>query len=279
MAEHGGRTRKSVQLEDIQLVHNLIERCMKHYLSEQEIIAVLQQQAKIEPAFTRIVWAKLEEQNPEFFRAYYTRLRLKDQIVFYNYLLERQQQLLREPAPQPELNRLGTHSAGMDPATESSGAATSPVVMDPHRGMPGHDEPAKAARDLHAYLGMEDADQAAARGLSTPLGPTSTPGLDHADNGAGHVPRIPSGLLNFGHDMTNTSPTFGLNMPPLAATQSPPLHSPLVMTIAPEVAQTITDHALRDLGSMPRIASLSELNLDLGSLLEEVPDGSAPVPL
>ena len=33
----------------------------------------LNAQAQIEPGFTHLVWHKLEEQNPDFFRAYYTR--------------------------------------------------------------------------------------------------------------------------------------------------------------------------------------------------------------
>lgn len=33
---------------------------------------------------------KLEEQNPDFFRAYYTRLKLKDQILLFNHLLDQQ---------------------------------------------------------------------------------------------------------------------------------------------------------------------------------------------
>jgi hypothetical protein len=32
-------------------------------------VSILQQQAKIEPGFTQLVWQKLEEQNPEFFRS------------------------------------------------------------------------------------------------------------------------------------------------------------------------------------------------------------------
>ena len=54
------------------------------------MINQLQQQFKIEPCFTQLVWQKLEEQNQEFFRAYYTRLKLKDQIVLFNHLLDEQ---------------------------------------------------------------------------------------------------------------------------------------------------------------------------------------------
>jgi uncharacterized protein (TIGR01589 family) len=55
-----------------------------------QVVFTLQQQAKVEPGFTALVWQKLEEQNPDFFAAYYTRLKLKDQIVLFNHLLEQQ---------------------------------------------------------------------------------------------------------------------------------------------------------------------------------------------
>jgi hypothetical protein len=54
------------------------------------VVSQLQQQFKIEPCFTQLVWQKLEEQNQEFFKAYYTRLKLKDQIVLFNHLLDEQ---------------------------------------------------------------------------------------------------------------------------------------------------------------------------------------------
>lgn len=34
------------------------------------------------------VWQKLEEENADFFRAYYIRLKLKKQIILFNHLLE-----------------------------------------------------------------------------------------------------------------------------------------------------------------------------------------------
>jgi len=55
-----------------------------------QVVTQLQQQFKIEPCFTQLVWQKLEEQNQEFFKAYYTRLKLKDQIVLFNHLLDEQ---------------------------------------------------------------------------------------------------------------------------------------------------------------------------------------------
>ena len=64
---------RKISTADIQLVQNLIERCLQLYMSQREVVYTLNQQAKIETGFTLLVWQKLEEQNPDFFRAYYTR--------------------------------------------------------------------------------------------------------------------------------------------------------------------------------------------------------------
>ncbi len=82
--------KKKITAADIQLVQNLIERCLQLYMSQKEVVAALSKQAQVESAFTDLVWQKLEEQNPEFFRSYYTRLKLKDQIVMFNHVLEQQ---------------------------------------------------------------------------------------------------------------------------------------------------------------------------------------------
>lgn len=50
------------------------------------------------------VWEKLQEQNPDFFRAYRTRLRVKGQIREFNALV----------------SKMSTHQ---DPATENGGGA------------------------------------------------------------------------------------------------------------------------------------------------------------
>ncbi|KAH6819344.1 histidine-tRNA ligase [Perilla frutescens var. frutescens] len=90
-----GEVRK-VSLQDIQLVQNLIERCLQLYMSEREVVNTLLHQAKIEPGFTELVWQKLEAENQEFFRAYHLRLIVKDQILRFNQLLERQVELMRQ---------------------------------------------------------------------------------------------------------------------------------------------------------------------------------------
>eukprot|EP01089_Gocevia_fonbrunei_P013172 TRINITY_DN329_c0_g1_i1.p1 TRINITY_DN329_c0_g1~~TRINITY_DN329_c0_g1_i1.p1 ORF type:complete len:231 (-),score=37.93 TRINITY_DN329_c0_g1_i1:140-832(-) len=95
-------------LDELQKVQRLIEKCLQLYMNEAEIIIALQQQ-NIEPNFTRLVWIKLQEQNPDFFKNYHTRLRLKEQITAFNYLVSQQAQMnkssrLTAPPVQPNFN-------------------------------------------------------------------------------------------------------------------------------------------------------------------------------
>ncbi|CAA3007685.1 Hypothetical predicted protein [Olea europaea subsp. europaea] len=76
------------------MVQNLIERCLQLYMSQKEVVSTLLRQAKIEPGFTELVWQKLETENQRFFEAYYLRLLVKEQILRFNQLLERQVELM-----------------------------------------------------------------------------------------------------------------------------------------------------------------------------------------
>ncbi|GER52535.1 hypothetical protein STAS_29986 [Striga asiatica] len=101
---------RKVSLQDIQLVQNLIERCLQLYMSQSEVVNTLLHQAKIEPGFTELVWQKLEAENQDFFRAYHLRLIVKEQILRFNQLLERQVALMRQIS-QPEVVSI-SHSNG-----------------------------------------------------------------------------------------------------------------------------------------------------------------------
>jgi len=85
-------------------------------MNQTEVITALHLQANIEPSFTSlgtaysaehqpfidansfhcVVWLKLEEQNPDFFKAYHVRLRIKEQITAFNYLVSQQAQLMQK---------------------------------------------------------------------------------------------------------------------------------------------------------------------------------------
>ncbi|CAA0838932.1 Plant protein 1589 of unknown function [Striga hermonthica] len=90
---------RKVSREDIELVQNLIERCLQLYMNRDEVVKTLLNRARIDPAFTTLVWQKLEEENAEFFRAYYIRLKLNKQIILFNHLLDHQYRVMKYPMP------------------------------------------------------------------------------------------------------------------------------------------------------------------------------------
>ena len=87
---------RKISGNDIQLVQNLIERCLQLYMDKKGVVNTLQTQAGIEPGFTSLVWQKLEEQNPEFFNAYKTRLKIQEQVQVFNQLLEQQMHIYQK---------------------------------------------------------------------------------------------------------------------------------------------------------------------------------------
>ncbi|XP_065855982.1 uncharacterized protein [Euphorbia lathyris] len=125
---------RRVSPKDIQVVQNLIERCLQLYMNQREVVETLLAQAKIEPGFTELVWQKLEEENREFFKAYYLRLTVKHQIMEFNKLLEQQVRLMRQmnSTGVPSMsNSNGSHIASMHQnsvcyAPEHTGSALKP---------------------------------------------------------------------------------------------------------------------------------------------------------
>ncbi|KAG5229607.1 helicase with zinc finger protein [Salix suchowensis] len=84
---------------EIKTVQDLIERCLQLYMSKDEVVKTLLRYARIPPDFTSIVWNRLEQENTEFFKAYYIKLVLKKQIAKFNELLEDHHKLLCYAAP------------------------------------------------------------------------------------------------------------------------------------------------------------------------------------
>ncbi|CAA6673586.1 unnamed protein product [Spirodela intermedia] len=116
-----GEVRK-VSRRDIQLVQNLIERCLQLYMNQKEVVETLEHNARIEPGFTELVWQKLEEENREFFKAYHVRLMLKNQILVFNQLLQKQVDLMH-----------GMHPSGSAPVSlhRDSNASCEKIKMEP----------------------------------------------------------------------------------------------------------------------------------------------------
>jgi len=97
-------------------------------MARHEVLAILQQQARILPEFTALVWQKLEEQNAEFFAAYRLGLRLKDQILCFNALLEQHASLAAAargatPPPLPGIGAPLLSSTAVSAAVTAAAAA------------------------------------------------------------------------------------------------------------------------------------------------------------
>lgn len=107
---------RQLSAQDIELVQNRIQRCLQLYMSKKEVINTLIIQDNIDPRFTELVWQRLEEQNQEFFKAYYLKLMVKDQIMEFNRLLSEQVELMR---------RIGL--SGVSPMLTSNGLHVSPT--------------------------------------------------------------------------------------------------------------------------------------------------------
>ncbi|KAJ1262141.1 hypothetical protein BS78_09G085000 [Paspalum vaginatum] len=126
---------KKVSREDIELVQNLIERCLQLYMNKGEVVRTLSNRARIEPGFTTLVWQKLEEENSEFFRAYYIRLELKKQINLFNHLLEHQYNLMKYPVPQQV--PFAPMPNGIRPMPVNNMPMGYPVLQQPGMAAPG----------------------------------------------------------------------------------------------------------------------------------------------
>ena len=85
-----------VSAHDVAMVQNLLERSLRLYMSKEDVVKHLEETAKIEPTFTRLVWSQLEKSNPEFFKVYHMMVRLKSQIIRFNAVLERQYEWMRK---------------------------------------------------------------------------------------------------------------------------------------------------------------------------------------
>lgn len=129
---NSGRCRVTAQ--DVHKVQGLIERCLPLYMNQAEVIATLQFKFKLEPMLISIVWKKMEETNPEFFKAYHAQLRVKEQVTAFNMLVNQQIK---------EMAKLGMFHNGLIPQQDVSclNGAPSALSISPSQS------PAKVVHD------------------------------------------------------------------------------------------------------------------------------------
>lgn len=73
--------------ENIAKCQQIVEKCLRSYLTQEETIEICERNYQIEPSVTRYVWSQLNELNADFFKSYDLLLRTKQQVISFNYLL------------------------------------------------------------------------------------------------------------------------------------------------------------------------------------------------
>mmetsp|Transcript_6021 Transcript_6021/g.16040 ORF Transcript_6021/g.16040 Transcript_6021/m.16040 type:complete len:273 (-) Transcript_6021:466-1284(-) len=131
----------SITHKDVVLVQSMIERCLQHYMTRADVVQTLHNQAKIEPGFTSLVWQKLEDQNPDFFKAYYLRLKLKDQVIMFNYLVEQQMHMVQKLNSSWVQPLDVSMAPGTQPLQPSVQPTASLMMLPPQAGPYSHPHP------------------------------------------------------------------------------------------------------------------------------------------
>ncbi|PUZ58709.1 hypothetical protein GQ55_5G529400 [Panicum hallii var. hallii] len=263
---------KKVSREDIELVQNLIERCLQLYMNKGEVVRTLSTRARIEPGFTTLVWQKLEEENSEFFRAYYIRLKLKRQIILFNHLLQHQYNLMKYPVPSSV--PLAPMQNGIHHMPVSNLPMGYPVLQQPIMPAPGqpHIDPMacgmssghvvngipapggyhpirmNSGNDMVVDNGVTEAPHAGATGSAMSSEMAVSPSSAASSN---HAPFTPSEIPGMTMDVSALDSTFGSDVGNAGPLQLGPDGS--------------SRDSIRSLGQIWNF-SLSDLTADLTSL-------------
>ncbi|KAK4795437.1 hypothetical protein SAY86_013431 [Trapa natans] len=263
---------RRVSCQDIQLVQNLIERCLQLYMNQKEVVQTLLVQAKIEPDFTELVWQKLEEQNQDFFKAYYLRLMLKYQITEFNKLLEQQVQFMHQvystgAAPMPTGN--GTHiprtSHNLVSYPENHGLAVKPEKIQHSAGPSSTNAFMNDGASLHATLPSAVGMSAHVNRIDVPANVISSQNSDTV-----LMQGINGGIIKTENGYTRVSPyTFGAESNVLAPRSAIGDMSVASFSSVESTSQPLNEPLLDAdnssfgfLGQIPRNFSLSDLTAD-----------------
>ncbi|XP_028065340.1 uncharacterized protein LOC114268371 isoform X1 [Camellia sinensis] len=266
---------KKVSREDIELVQNLIERCLQLYMNRDEVVKTLLNRARIDPGFSNLVWQKLEEENADFFRAYYIRLKLKKQIILFNHLLEHQYHLMKYPIP-PKVP-LAPIQNGIHPMPVNNLPMGYPVLQQPPvsaTGQPHLDSMACGISSCHVVNGvpapgnfhpirmnsgndmvMDNSTPAAIPPSSAMSSMSDMPVSPTSVASTGHFPFTASDISGMGVDTSALDTAFTSDVANSVGLQLPP-----------DNGVGNSRDSLRSLAQIPWNFSLSDLTADLSNL-------------
>lgn len=280
---------RKVSREDIELVQNLIERCLQLYMNRDEVVKTLLTRARIDPGFTSLVWQKLEEENADFFRAYYIRLKLKKQIVLFNHLLEHQYHLMKySVSPKVPLAPIqnGIHPM---PAVNNLPMGY-PVIQPPPipaTGQPHLDSMSHGISSCHVVNGvpapsnfqplrMNSGNDMVMESTSAEAAPVIPP--NSGMSSMSDMPISPTSVASSGHFPFTASeiPGMGVDTSALDTAFQSDVGSTIGLHLPSDGGAGNSKDSIRSLAQIPWNFSLSDLTADLPNLGDLGPLGNYP---
>uniref|UniRef100_A0A1J3E0M4 Uncharacterized protein n=2 Tax=Noccaea caerulescens TaxID=107243 RepID=A0A1J3E0M4_NOCCA len=266
---------RKVSRQDIELVQNLIERCLQLYMNRDEVVKTLLTRARIDPGFTTLVWQKLEEENAEFFRAYYIRLKLKKQIIVFNHLLEHQYHLMKYPVhPKVPLVPLQNGIHPMAPVNNMPMGY--PVLQHPHMHAPGHphlDPMGCGMSSCHVVNGVPapgNYHQPMRMNSGNDVGIEPTPMIQPTNgmSSMSEMPVSPTSVASSGHFPFAASDISGMGMDTSALDSAftSDVATSVGLQLGPDGGAGSSRDSLRPFDQIPWNFSLSDLTADLSNL-------------
>ncbi|KAI3444425.1 hypothetical protein Pfo_001090 [Paulownia fortunei] len=269
---------RKVSREDIELVQNLIERCLQLYMNRDEVVKTLLNRARIDPGFTTLVWQKLEEENADFFRAYYIRLKLKKQIILFNHLLEHQYHLMKYPVP-PKVP-LAPMQNGIHPMPVNNLPMGYPVIQHPPvaaTGQPHIDPMGYSTSSCHIVNGvpapgnfhpmrMNSGNDMVIDTTTADISPIMPP--NNAMSSMSDMPVSPTSVASSGHFPFSASEISGMGVDTSALDTAftSDVASSVGLQLPPDNGVGNSRDSLRSLAQIPWNFSLSDLTADLSNL-------------
>ncbi|XP_073312237.1 uncharacterized protein [Primulina huaijiensis] len=212
-------------------------------MNKDVVVKTLLNRARIDPRFTNLVWQKLEEENPNFFRAYYIRLKLKKQIISFNNLLAHQHHMMKYPVS-PKVP-LAPMQNGIHPVPANNLPVGYPVMQQPSlaaTGKPHIDPMGYPITSCHIVNGIP----APGDHLPVPMNPGNDTAMD--TYGADVSPIMPP---------SNSIPSMS-DMPVSPTSVSSTSHFPFT---ASEISGMEVDTSALDTAFTSDVASSVELHL------------------
>ncbi|XP_017626297.1 uncharacterized protein LOC108469776 isoform X3 [Gossypium arboreum] len=261
---------QKVSRQDIELVQNLIERCLQLYMNKDEVVKTLLNRARIDPGFTILVWQKLEEENADFFKAYYIRLKLKKQILLFNHLLEHQYYLMKYPMPPkvplvPIQNGIHPMPAAGQPHLDSMGISSCHVVNEVPA--PSHFQPMQMNSGNDMVMDNNATD-------ATPAVPPTTAMMSSMSE----MPVSPTSVAssgNFPFTATDMS-EMGVDTATLDSAFTADVASSIGLQLGPGNGADNSRDSLRSLDQIQWNFSLTDLTADFSNLGDLVALGNHP---